>query len=482
MDRSKWHFVLGVLVLLAIFIPLLLFLPRPERPHDDPWAHVPERPPHTDHTALMKGPFASGSEVTEACLSCHEEAGQEVAGSVHFRWESHPVQVEGRAEAVSLGKKNAINNFCIGIQSNWPSCTSCHAGYGWEDETFDFTDETNVDCLVCHEQTGTYVKGRAGEPAEGVDLVAVAQSVGGPTRDNCGGCHFSGGGGNAVKHGDLDGSLYNPSERLDVHMGRYDFVCTDCHRTEDHRIRGRALSVSLDDANQVYCTDCHSADLHEDERIDAHVDAVACQTCHIPEMARDEATKTHWDWSKAGLDLPEDPHTYLKIKGAFIYERNLKPEYYWYDGSADHYLLGDEVDPDAVNALNRPRGRIDDPAAKIWPFKVHLGKQVYDVNYQHLLQPQTAGEGGFWTEFDWDQALRLGSKASGVPYSGEYGFVETSMFWPTTHMVAPAEEALQCVDCHDEEGRMDWERLGYDGDPMIRGGRHPELRAAREEQ
>mgnify|MGYP000666355391 CR=1 FL=1 len=35
--------------------------------------------------------------------------------------------------------KYSINNFCIGIQGNWPSCTACHAGYGWEDESFDFT-------------------------------------------------------------------------------------------------------------------------------------------------------------------------------------------------------------------------------------------------------------------------------------------------------------------------------------------------------
>ena len=36
-----------------------------------------------------------------------------------------------------------------------------------------------------------------------------------PTRLNCGGCHFNGGG-NAVKHGDLDSSLFYPTERIDV--------------------------------------------------------------------------------------------------------------------------------------------------------------------------------------------------------------------------------------------------------------------------
>ena len=249
----------------------------------------------------------------------------------------------GRAEPVTIGKKNQINNFCIGIQSNWPSCTSCHAGYGWTDGSYDFSDSTKVDCLVCHDRSGTYVKTKGGLPAEGVDLLAAARSVGSPGRDNCGGCHFSGGGGNAVKHGDLDATLLHPTERRDVHMGRYGFVCTDCHRTEQHVIAGRAMSVSVDDAGGAACTDCHAPAPHGDARLDGHTGAVACQTCHIPEMAVDEATKVHWDWSQAGQDLPEDVHTYLKIKGRFVYEQGLQPVYRWSDGSyledQDHWRL-----------------------------------------------------------------------------------------------------------------------------------------------
>ena len=65
-----------------------------------------------------------------------------------------------------------------------------------------------------------------------MDLLAAAQSVRAPTREECGKCHFDGGGGNGVKHGDLDESLYFPSENLDVHMGRLNFLCTDCHQTD----------------------------------------------------------------------------------------------------------------------------------------------------------------------------------------------------------------------------------------------------------
>ena len=59
----------------------------------------------------------------------------------------------------------------------------------------------------------------------------------------------------------------------------------------------------------------------------------------------------------------------------------------------------------------------------------------------------------------------------GLPYSGEYGFAETWMYWPSTHMVQPKENALQCADCHSDEGRLDWQALGYPGDPMDWGGR-----------
>jgi hypothetical protein len=46
------------------------------------------------------------------------------------------------------------------------------------------------------------------------------------------------------------------------------------------------------------------------------------------------------------------------------------------------------------------------------------------------------------------------------------------MYWAITHMVAPAEEALTCAECHGADGRLDWEALGYHGDPVDWGGRH----------
>src|SRR3972149_6257298 len=119
-------------------------------PAEPPGPAAPGREPHTDHTDLMPGPYDSGSQVTQRCLECHEEAAEQLMATVHWTWESEPVQIEGRPESVAIGKKTALNNFCIGIQSNWPDCTACHAGYGWEEADFDFSEPTPVDCLVCH--------------------------------------------------------------------------------------------------------------------------------------------------------------------------------------------------------------------------------------------------------------------------------------------------------------------------------------------
>lgn len=428
---------------------------------------------HFDHTPVIAGPFEGGQAVTKACLSCHPKAGEQMLSSSHWTWLGKPVKVPGRGEEpVALGKKNVLNNFCIYAPGNNKSCMKCHAGYGWKDASFDFKDAKNVDCLVCHERTNAYVKGDFGIPEKGADLVAAARSVGTPTRENCLTCHAFGGGGQGVKHGDLDSSLNHPLDTEDVHIGRLGFVCVDCHGGKDHQLRGRAFSVSVEDSGGVACADCHTAKKHHDERIDAHLGAVACETCHIPTFAGHLPTKAYWDWSKAGdSERADDPHSYLKIKGEFVYEQDAVPQYRWFNGTVDRYLLGDKMDPEKVTQINPPRGSIADAGARIWPFKIHRARQPYDVEHKILLAPVTAGEGGYWSEFDWDKAFRLGSAASNLPYSGKYGFAETDMHWPLTHMVVPKEKALGCTECHGEGRRMDWKALGYGGDPLKVGGR-----------
>ncbi len=79
----------------------------------------------------MTGPYASGQEVTRACLECHPDSADQVMHTTHWTWESEPFDVPWRDEPVTIGKKNQINNFCIGTQGNEKKCMTCHAGYGW---------------------------------------------------------------------------------------------------------------------------------------------------------------------------------------------------------------------------------------------------------------------------------------------------------------------------------------------------------------
>ncbi len=470
-------------VLILIVVALLLLLAActasPEAADKtvgpDPSTAVPIHKIHTDHSSILQGPFESGQEVTQACLECHPDSAAQVMHTTHWTWESEPVNVPWRDEPVTVGKKNQINNFCISSQGNEKQCMTCHAGYGWSDASFDFDEPTNVDCLACHANAAIYNKGDYGIPGDTVDLLAAAQSVRAPTREECGKCHFDGGGGNGVKHGDLDESLYFPSENLDVHMGRLNFTCTDCHRTTDHVIQGKLLAdnITIDPKEQVACEDCHQGAIHSDDRLNLHTKSVACQTCHIPAMALKDPTKTFWDWSTAGQDRQEDHYSYLKIKGSFEYEKDFAPSYQWFNGNvAYRYLLGDLIDPSKPTEMVEPAGDIGDPNAKIFPFKIHVAKQPYDTVKNILIPPRTAGEGGFWTTFDWASAVKLGAQDAGLEYSGEFGFAETTMAYPTTHMVQPKENALQCTDCHSENGRLDWQALGYHGDPMEWGGRN----------
>ena len=436
---------------------------------DDTGKSLVRQSEHTDHSSFFHKPFADGPAVTRACLECHKDSAQEVMETAHWNWQGPEVMVPGHDAPMRIGKRNVINNFCIGIQSNWPACTTCHIGYGWEDENFDFSDETRVDCLVCHDNSGTYLKKYqgAGFPDESVDLLAAARSVGLPRRGNCGGCHFQGGGGNAVKHGDMDETLLFPSARIDIHMGKNDMQCIDCHKAEQHLIRGRSMAVSVDRENFLECTDCHADKPHEDIRLNAHTDRLACQSCHVPHMGADTGTKLSWDWSEAGEDLDiTDEHVYLKIKGRFTWARKKRPEYYWYNQTSSRYIVGDLIDPSIPTSINHPLGDRNDPEAKIWPFKVHRGKQPYDTVNRYFLIPNVHGDLGFWTRFDWPTALELGSKMTGLPYSGQYDFAPTEMYFPLSHMVTSVDQALKCRNCHGERGRIDWPALGYPGDPL----------------
>jgi octaheme c-type cytochrome (tetrathionate reductase family) len=309
----------------------------------------------------------------------------------------------------------------------------------------------------------------------------VAQSVGKTTIRNCAICHFNGGGGTGVKHGDMDESMLDPDKYLDVHMGGLEYTCATCHAGNNHKILGASHGSLASNTNHIYCTDCHEPKPHKDKLLNKHMAAIACETCHIPTFAREEPTKTWWDWSTAGQDKGPEPDeygrpTYDKKKGTFAWEEDVIPEYRWHNGQADYYRYGEKINPESMVELNTLAGHIDDAEAKITPFKAMYGKQPYDAKNQYLIVPKLFGEDGYWQTYDWDQASRLGMESIDLAYSGEYGFVETKMYWPINHMVAVYQDALTCHDCHTttKKARLNWEALGYKGDPWRVGGRFSE--------
>ena len=452
-----------------------------------------------DHSKFkeLKKNFKSGPEVTKACLTCHTEAAKQVHSTKHWTWE-----FLNPATKQKLGKKNVVNNFCTSVTSNQTFCSACHVGYGWKDDKFDFTSENNVDCVVCHDTTGKYKKlpGLSGHPnykkmewpphsgkfREATDLKTIAQSVGKTSRSSCGSCHFYGGGGDAVKHGDLDSSLKQPKKYLDVHMDAngLDFSCGKCHISDSHEVSGsRYAPTAVDDngalirgnkdgRNPTTCVACHGKAPHPPgtaavEKLNSHTDKIACQTCHIPAFARgNKATKMTWDWSTAGkLDEKgqrirtrgsDGNVIYDSKKGDFTFERYVIPEYVWFNGDVKFTLFGDKVDTSDVVKINEFQGSAGDPDSRIWPVKTFRGKQPYDVGNETLGVFHTAGkdDSAYWGNYDWDKAMKWGMKAMGTEYSGEMTFVKTEMSWPITHMVAPKDDALECVQCHKENGRL----------------------------
>ena len=100
--------------------------------------------------------------------------------------------------------------------------------------------------------------------------------------------------------------------------------------------------------------------------------------------------------------------------------------------------------------VNQIHGSPDDPNSRIWPFKIMRGKQPYDTVNNTLVTPHVYGKDdtAYWGNYDWQKSITTGMEYSGFEYSGEYDFIETEMYWPIAHMVAPAEDALDCDACH----------------------------------
>jgi octaheme c-type cytochrome (tetrathionate reductase family) len=463
-----------------------------------------------DHARLVSFDGVPGPrDVTRGCLSCHARVGHDVLKTAHWNWRGNSPVLAGRERRTDVSLTLVVNNYCLAIGSNLQQCAACHIGYGGVDLSFDFSNAEHIDCLVCHDTTGMYGKdlSRGGLPNPGIDLVTVAKRVGRPSRRTCGWCHFHSGGSPNAKHGDLEPGLAENGTALDVHMGSLDMRCQECHTTTSHRIAGRSMTAPAVEG-EVACEQCHGTSPHGvtgvlSRHLDDHVRAVACETCHIPSFARVTPTLLRRDYSTAGQDREAaldqfGMAEYDKRFGTLAWGRQVVPVYLWYDGSRNAALVGDAIDPSAAPLpLNAPVADKRNPMARIFPFKAHTAVQPYDTRNRVLAVPTLLDD--YWVNFDWGRAIAAGMTRVNVPYSGQYGFVETRMYSALHHGVVPAKQALGCADCHaaasiactrchakaagmdlpehrrpvypEIQRRLDFEALGYPGDPALVGGR-----------
>ena len=488
-----------------------------------------------DHNELVVLPSdPTPGEVTQECLRCHDQQAEDFMKSAHWLWEGPSFFPEGTDWEPYGGKANSsINNSAIAVGGNWRHCTRCHAGYGWKNADFDFTSKESMDCLVCHDTTGLYLKdpGGAGRPHSSVDLLTVAKSVGKPTRQTCGACHFQRYNVDPFSHVQMTDQLDFPNRQFDVHMGGFDFRCHDCHGTRKHKIAGRSASLPVAEG-ALACEDCHTYAPHNHSptiyHLNNHCRHLACTTCHSPLYSKGKETRSWWDWSKAGdkkrkpvVSRPGMPDYDWRM-GEFRWKKNVKPEYAWCNGQMNRHQIGDVFNGQGDLFITQPDGHIYDPQARIHAFKKMEGIQPIDAESGMLLVLQLDGKGGFWNALDWDESFRLGMAAVGEEYSGRYEWQRTVMYWGVDHEVMPKEYALSCAQCHPAmrgdrtcdrchveskllsysklsnkglefrsqlhleggdypeyvEGTdyIDFQKLGYEGDPIEVGGRFKMLR------
>jgi Cytochrome c bacterial len=429
-------------------------------------------------------------EGTKTCLACHEKEAKSFFHSQHYQWKGEaPAIVDSHGK--ELGKINTINDFCTNPVASWigltknsrgeilsKGCSKCHAGHGLLPSATESPEQLeNIDCLICHAsgyQRDLYPRLQGGwvwkpilwRNQEGLD--SVAKRIGLPTRTTCLRCHAGSGGGPNFKRGDLEYALTETDKDFDVHMGTdgADLQCVDCHAGSDHRLRGRGTDLSGSDmpAKPLACdnADCHGPAPHRAEVLNIHAKRVYCTTCHVPTFAKQDATDMVRDWS-----VPKYNEAADKWSATITMAKDVKPVYAWYDGTTWEQLprVPVTVRADGTVGMMIPQGDRNDPAARIFPFKLHRGRMPV-LDGKNWLVPIVVE--AFFADGNIDKAVKNAATDMYGVADATYHWVDTVRYMGIFHEVEPASKALACLDCHAPGGRLDWKALGYDGDPLLK--------------
>jgi hypothetical protein len=534
MKKKKLSGVILFVITISILSAILACGPaqQPVAPELSPVAFstsAEERRIEELHARVFKQ--LGGYKGPEACYACHQKEYQEVSFSYHVH--QGRITKDGEIahdpeDSVDIGMFNrwyALSNTdrVRTPENQWRLmeavyCAQCHPGGGVV-KPFGM----DVDCLICHQQSG-YKGGKgigetpagldseghivqsngarmaelmmagakAGGDLEKLDLSKIAAKamegvelrVGKPTPDNCNFCHWKSDSKRGTHYGILDG------ESTDVHFSE-GMRCQECHVTTHHEI-GKGKIV--DNAGSPHlrgtmktCTDCHGEEPHmgdDADELNMHLETIACETCHIPKTSTG-TKQVNW---LLGMDMPKMMKLYkwmmpiAKLMGMASPEKmtqqmddmigcyktkNLalfKPTYAWYNR--------DKI----CTEIPHPTGGIDDPDSRITPFNI-IEVSFYDdgttsdivanpdghaLGYPvpRTLVARAGGKGKRNTTLEEMRRYDNGRYKNAIVR-------HTPQYFNLYHSIAPAKDALTCNDCHTAEGgRLDFAQLGYDADQV----------------
>ncbi len=418
----------------------------------------------------IKGLFNTTRDVVIKCLECHKQKAAEVLQSTHWTWKRERT-VNGRQ--LMYGKKDSLAGFAIDIASNASRCLRCHISNIPDISVFENAGEADIDCLVCHDTTGMYVRESEEKRLDQADFETIAHNVGKPTPENCTTCHFADCGLPESSRPKSATKSEEYASHNDVHMagGTSAFTCQSCHLKSSGHSFSRAMVHGLDLSTLGEgCSSCHTNSPHLLDMLNRHTNTVSCRTCHIPEYATKTPAIISWNWILTGKINPiiqsiSGSASFLQDGNGFTSSKMIRPVYMWDNGGDQVYSRGQRIKLQELTYLQRPM--VKSPNSKIVPFRVLYGTQFYDAKYRYLISPRLSAEGEelFPGPPDWDTIAREGMKAIVLPYSGQYGVAPTATFRRLNHGVVPARDALDCTDCHGSNSRMKWQTLGYDQDP-----------------
>ena len=456
-----------------------------------------------------------GYKGPEACYACHQKEYEDIGKSYHVhqgRIDKDGKIAHNPADAVDTGMYTRwypLSNLdrTVEEEKHWKQmeaifCAQCHPGGGTMKPY-----GMDVDCLICHQQSG-YKGGQGlGKSLSGVDrhgrmvvsngarlvsLMMAGADVGGdvdiidlsqiavksmegvelrvgkPTPDNCNFCHWRTNGKRGTRYGLFKG------KPTDVHYAG-GMRCQECHTTKNHRIgKGKildAIGTPEDRGTMNTCFDCHGEFPHEGEYADdlnGHMQRIACETCHIPKTYPG-AKRINWT---PGMDMEKMMKLYkimmpiAKVMGMATPEKmnrqiadmidcyksmkkpGFMPTYAWYN--ADRLCT----------EIPNPNGSIEDDGSKITPFSV-VETVIFDdgstpevvknpdgsANGHPVPKAYVARAGGKGKK---DTTLEQMRKWENGRYKNAI-VRKSPMYFQQFHSIAPAKDALTCNECHSKK-------------------------------